>query len=297
MTSNLLDKLKPNNDRYLRSLGRLKYFAAPTAVVCVGTPGDMRKVVHIAFDHRDGSVYIQTPYFKHGTHGLLRELDPISAGKSTTVEFMRGVRTSSLVKLSHHPDGNVHFSQDGKVFRNNRRLSFRLDGPIGHLFEVHAYDLAGFEALTALKSDRVHLPFVLPDHATRGVTIVGEWRRKKDIRASMVRGTDQAGPLLNLVDRKSGAPYQAFTVGQPLHFPLRDHVLTINCGEAPAVESITEPTMVLMGGWDFHEVEEIGKPVPPLKGLIWVYPHHLSEEALSQIPSVDFTPGVAIPAR
>lgn len=57
-----------------------------------------------------------------------------------------GKVTSHLVKYAHHPDGEAHFSQTGKVLTQVRRRAMPLDGIEGHCFHDSGTGARGFRA-------------------------------------------------------------------------------------------------------------------------------------------------------
>jgi len=78
----------------------------------------------------DGSLFVSTPYFGTGSGIVTRA--SIGSGSPYTISLRQGGSvTSHLVKLSHHPNGRVHFSQTGKVKTEIIRQSFRLVDSIG----------------------------------------------------------------------------------------------------------------------------------------------------------------------
>src|SRR5437667_2768383 len=74
-----------------------------------------RKVFQCQFAKRDGSLFVNFPYFKH-SQGVVSLVGWPGGYASTTLSLEPGGRVSShLVKYAHHPNGRAHFSQDGRV--------------------------------------------------------------------------------------------------------------------------------------------------------------------------------------
>ena len=120
--------------------GTLRFYSAASITVTAGDARSEHKICQIAFSRRDGSIFASFPYLS-GKRGLLSVavFPPGHTGK-VEASFGEAARsTSHLVKYSHHPDGKAHFSQDGLIRNEVRRQSFRLDGPIGYVFQLHAY--------------------------------------------------------------------------------------------------------------------------------------------------------------
>lgn len=42
-------------------------------------------------------------------------------------------------------------------------------------------------------------------------------------------------------------------VGQPLGYPLQDHVLVVNVGAVKTAAGVDRPTLIFFGGWDQHD--------------------------------------------
>lgn len=86
----------------------------------------LRRVAKVMFNH-DGSLYVFFPGFV-STEGIVcRALLRGNQAAQTKFDLTEnGHVTSHLVKYSHHPDGEVHFSQDGKVKTVIRRKSVPL---------------------------------------------------------------------------------------------------------------------------------------------------------------------------
>src|SRR3954463_1182243 len=142
------ERSKLNADPFISHSWRLRFITHPKAVVTVETSQGIYQICHLMFA-KDGSIFVQFPYFKHTT-GLVSKIsfEPTLISP-TRFDLKDGGKVSShLVKYSHHPDGRVHFSQDGKVRTEIQRTSFRLDGPIGRIFQMSAYDLRGFKTIT-----------------------------------------------------------------------------------------------------------------------------------------------------
>jgi len=86
---------------------------------------------------KDNSICVDFPYYKNTT-GIASEvtLEPEIIYPTNITLGETGKTTSHLVKYSHHNDGEVHFSQDGKVFTKIRRKACPLENVNGHFFTV-----------------------------------------------------------------------------------------------------------------------------------------------------------------
>lgn len=285
--------IKPSdlgNRRFRVQEGRVQYFAARMAVFVVGDYESRHQICQIIFNKKDGSIFLSTPYFGSGS-GVVSNAR-IGTGPPFTLHLEDGGKvTSHLVKLSHHPDGRVHFSQSGKVKTEIVRESFPLVGSIGKVFELHVYHPREFEPVNPAeqKSDRVYLWNIFRRGLPSAITVVGEWRRKADIAANMEPPTGVVPPVTRVKHRKTGVESLVSLLGQPPEWPLRDHVLMLSCHPTTPLENIAQKTMVLTAGWDPHEVKEVGTEIKQTGCLVWLYPHHDAEELAKKIGSIDWS--------
>lgn len=106
-------------------------------IVCIKVMGKTYKMFQIIFSKNDGSVFINFPYYKH-SNGLVSIVTLRSGIKyPTSAELKTGGKiTSHLVKYTHHPDGNAHFSQDRKVLTKIKKASVPLKNIHGHFFTI-----------------------------------------------------------------------------------------------------------------------------------------------------------------
>ncbi len=282
----------PNQDFVVQE-GRLRYFAAIRATILVETTLGQHKACHILFT-TDGSIYVQFPYFRGSHKGILSNVDvhPETHGPTTFDLKKNGKVASSLVKFSHHPDGRVHFSQDRKILTKIKRMSWPLDGPIGQIFQLNFYHLRGLELLSQsdFKPNKLFLPFRFVEGLPFAVTISGEWRRKKATVENIEPAGGAAGPAAIIQSRKTGQEQVVFFLGQPESLPLRDHILMLSCTAIPLLEGVVRPTVILLGGWDHHEVVVTGQQTANTGFLICVYPVKNFDALATMIGSLDYSP-------
>lgn len=128
----------------------LPAFISERFVITVETGDDRRKVFQVLFQKSDGSLFVSFRYFKD-VAGLLTLVTLNARTKyPTSVSLLDGGKvTGHKVKYSHHPDGRVHFSQDGKVRTVIQKKSIPLSEAEGHLFTVQLQGLKDFSELSA----------------------------------------------------------------------------------------------------------------------------------------------------
>ena len=125
----------------------LKAYGADRVVIGVRNASMRKKVFQINFKSKDGSLFVSVPYANLGVGrvGVVEwppgNPDSLRFGDSAPV-------TTHSVKYSHHPDGEAHFSLDGKVFTRVRRKAVPLTSAEGHLFTVMVQGLHQFDDLT-----------------------------------------------------------------------------------------------------------------------------------------------------
>jgi len=125
----------------------LKAYAADRVVIGVRNSSIHKKIFQINFRSRDGSLFVTVPYANLGV-GRVGVVECASGDPDSLFFGESAPITTHAVKYSHHPDGQAHFSQDGKVFTRIRRKAVPLTAAQGHLFTVMVQGLHLFEDLT-----------------------------------------------------------------------------------------------------------------------------------------------------
>jgi hypothetical protein len=141
----------------------IRFFAAQRTTVLLGQlgAGAVPQLCQVIFDKRLASIFVQFPYFPDTPGIVSRAQVRVGPEGSSVVDLKEGGAVSShRVKYSHPPDGNAHFSQDGKILSTVRKPSLPLAGSGGHIFELHAYDISQFKQLRGgqEKPGRLYLP-------------------------------------------------------------------------------------------------------------------------------------------
>lgn len=260
------------------------------AVLAVGDYPYYRQLCLVVFG-KDGSMYISTPYFGAGAGTVTSAA--VGDGPPHQISFAPGGRvTSHLVKFSHHPDGEVHFSQDSKVRTEIKRRSFNLVASIGEVLQLHIYHPAGFEAIDLVrqKTDRVYLLNVFKGDLPSAIVVRGEWRRKRDIAANTEPRGGIVPPITTVIHRRTGVDSVVTLLGQPEGWPLRDHVLMLSCYPTTPLDNITDKTMILLGGWDPADVAPPGQHAKQTGCLAWLYPQKNAEAAAARLGTIDLAP-------
>ena len=132
--------------QHLVKEGRLSLLRAGKFTVLFGRRGDgvYRKLCLISFNRKTGTIYAQFTYFRTDPGALGLVTAEVGPDGSSHIDWLKSGKVSTnLVKYSHPPDGNAHFSQDGSHQTQFRAKSLDLRHDAGHLFEIHAFHLAG----------------------------------------------------------------------------------------------------------------------------------------------------------
>jgi len=283
----------PSASPYTGEYQNLRFVAATKATLTVGTRDREYQICQVGFSRKDGSILVSFPYLPKQAGLLSIARFPENQTGEVTLSFAEGAKsTSHLVKYSHHPDGTVLFSQDRLVKSVVRRTSFRLDGPIGHLFQMSVYWPAGFEPFDPQKrrSHRAYLRNIFDDRLPGAVQVRGEWRRKASIVASIQPSGEVAGPVSKVQSRRTGDEFIVHFLGEPKDYPLQDHVLLLTVSPTRELVNMRESSLIFLGGYDHHERQEADSPVRHTACLVALYPASTHEELARRVESIDYRP-------
>lgn len=206
--------------------------------------GALRRIAKVKFD-RDGSIYVFFPSFEK-TEGILCRARMV-AGQSgqTTLDLTQNGRvTAHLVKYAHHPDGEAHFSQDGKVKTEVRRKSVPLQEQRGHLFTIQIQNIESFRPLSAARRDQLTLE--LPENM-RALKITG-WRHPfSDLK--LPEGVVPTGSPKG-IQTSGGVTRVGLFVAPPEGERFDDVVLFLAVEETPLLSKDNAPHLIFVGGFD-----------------------------------------------
>lgn len=130
----------------------INVYSADRYVIAVEISGEKYKVFQIGFSPSDASLLVNFPYLKgcSGRLGVVKlradqgSLEQLNVGSDFPV-------TSHLVKYSHHPSGQAHFSLTGKVKTSIKKQSVPLHAVSGHIFTA---TFQGLQFFNRLESDK-----------------------------------------------------------------------------------------------------------------------------------------------
>lgn len=279
----------PNPDDKLRSTGP-PAFRAERYVIAVEIGPKRHKLMQIMFAKKDGSLFINFPYFKHSEGLTSLVAIPPNINYPTDAELNPGGKaTSHLVKYAHHTDGRAHFSQDGRVRSTVRKQSIPLSELTGHFFTVQLQGLSEFEpadprddnAPVTMKRKIVNFKF--HDMEPEALKIVGRWYSRSQI-AEMVKNPANS-PIIDCMI-EGGKRWPGVLLANPFPLNGKEYVLLLMCEPIPLMDSVRPASITFVGGFDPPEiVNDIGRETT---FLAFTYPVTNLEELAKELGSIDF---------
>jgi len=261
--------------------------------VCGEFKGSKRKIFRIQF-WRDGSIFIQMPYFSK-SEGLLSyiRLFPGQKYPNDEVSLMNGKTTTQKVKYTHHPDGEAHFSQDGKILTEIRRSACPFVDMDGHFFTCM---FRGYENFKEISKNEKFKPN--KKHIHIGFSIDHEDAEKRLCKyICSVMSFDALCEELMPQYRINGAKFSFVAVENNVRkaikyrvirnpfSPRKDQVLLLGCDVLDADSE--EPWLSFMGGFDHKSIAL--DHTKPTEALALNYgPFNRFKELASHLGSVDY---------
>lgn len=265
-------------------------FSAERYIVTVETSSRRHKILQIMFGKKDGSLYVNFPYFKHN-EGLTSIVTiPANITYPTTAELTPGGKaTSHLVKYSHHSDGRVHFSQDGRVRSTVRKQSVPLAEADDHMFTVKFQGLSEFElgdpsedkAPPTIKRKIVNFRF--PDIEPEALKIVGRWYSRANL-VKRIQGTVN-GPIIPCLTR-DGEKAWGILLANPHRLQGEEYILLLICEPIPLLDKEQEAALTFIGGFDPSNI--VNDRSIATTFLAFTYPVKNLDELARELGSIDF---------
>lgn len=271
---------------FVRRKGRLRVFVAPTATISFGVRDDYRQLCQIGYGS-DGSIRVAWPYVAV-KEGIVSEIAMPGDGTSHNVELHeRGRFTSQLVKFSHHTSGRAQFSLTGKVRSEVGRQSFRLDGPIGRVFELTIVFPAAFKPLPRLKKDRLYVNFTGKTEFPDALQIRGEWRRKSETVAAAHSRSGSIGPATMRLHKPTGELAPVAFLSPPLECSIKDHLMFVTCHPISLPSGVDKPGIIFMGAFEPHE--GAAPSAETVRFLTAMFPTTSTEEVRRAVGTIDLS--------
>jgi hypothetical protein len=241
--------------------------------------GKMRRIAKVKF-YGDGSIFVFFPSFS-STQGILSRVK-ILGGTTypSNVDLTKGGKVAShLVKYAHHPDGEVHFSQDGKVETVIRRKAAPLAEQFGHLFTIQAQDFDSFPIREI--PQKKQLTFNIGDDVV-ALRLVA-WRfRLADLNSDGIMPPD-AIPIIRMSD---GIDRAGLIVAPPEGLPFDEFALFFTIQPMPAIATEMASQLLFLGGFDPTSVAL--NHAKDTEFLAFAYPCSEYETLKNSIGTIDF---------
>ena len=267
--------------------GEIRRFQAKRFVFAVQLKNRRHKIFQIVFGKSDGSIYVTFPYFDIAEGIVSIGTIPASLNTAKVNLESGGKVTSKRVKYTHHPDGEVHFSQTGKVLTSIRRKSLPLERADGHLFSVQAQGFSHFETVSAQDEDRPKmgrtvLNFKFDQSELEAIKMIARWYKAP----SLMERTDSRffGPIA-YGQTPDGRIIPTFLIGAPSGWPMDKHVLLLSCEAIPQLDNQSENALIFIGGFD--PPEKFNDIMQPASFLCVSYPAANYEELIQRIGTID----------
>ncbi|MFZ2664147.1 MAG: SEC-C domain-containing protein [Patescibacteria group bacterium] len=266
--------------------GKLFTFKAERFNIAAKKDGKTFKLFNIAFNqNRNGqaSIIVSFPYLKESQGLLSVATFPKNLTRIEQLSLEPGGKvTSHKIKYSHWMDGNVHFSQDGKIYTLKKDPSDSLVNGVGHLFTIHIKDITGFEEKVDAKeftSKIIDLDVEMIDKDKDTVKFTAWWYKETVIhppRAEFSR-------IYNF-KQEEGVISKGFALQAPDCSPLTESILLL-CARQEHLTEDPGSHILFLGGFDKREIfKDLSKD---FKFLAMMYPAMDYEDLKTRLGSVD----------
>lgn len=264
----------------------VKAYRADRVVIAVQNGSMRKKILQINFKSKDGSVFVSVPYAKLGAGrvGIVEhppgDPDSLRFGENAPV-------TSHSVKYSHHPDGEAHFSLDGKVFTRIRRKAVPLTAAEGHIFTVMVQGLARFEDLSdkdVATPKRGIVPMPVREGPIEALKFVGHLYSATHFAKRLLL-PQMDSPFIPLMT-PDGRRLVGIVLATRLRQSNLQYLLIVSVEPIDTISKYSDLYVSLMGGFDPPDVALDHSR--PLGFLMMMYPEvRDSEELRNAVGSID----------
>ena len=256
--------------------------------VCINRNGTSYKIFKIIFhntkDSQKASIIISFPYHKNNNGLISLATFPGKKTKIKRLSLVNGGKvTSHKIKYTHWSDGNVHFSQDGKIYTLKKEPSDSLNSSIGHIFTIQLKGLTGFETrLTEkrLNSKETDIELNLPaKDEDDSIKLTGWWYASEVIHPV----TDEYKKNY-IFKQKEGIESICCALESPKTSPLNNMILLL-CARREFMTKEKGSHLLFIGGFDKKDKsKDINND---LHFLSMLYPARNYEVLKKQIGTID----------
>jgi hypothetical protein len=224
----------------------LTALSSPFYVVGVETPSGTYKLFQIICK-KDGTLLVPFPYYKHASAQLIQGTLKAKTSYSNGLTVAGPVATNR-VKYTHHPNGEAHFSQDGKILTQVQKRANSLPDYGGHLFTVQLQGLHHFAQIAqrdVQRSDRMYLSLRYAAELT-SLKIVARLNSLAQFRPSLPTSNSNPSPWFRLQAKNRVLPAVLLSTGlQP-----EPQLLSLSFEEVSPVSPGKESILTFTGGFD-----------------------------------------------
>jgi len=247
------------------------------------------KVFQIVFhtpkkDKSKAALIISFPYH-HNNKGLLSNVTfPKNKKYLKKLSLIKGGKiTSHRIKYTHWIDGNVHFSQDRKIYTFKKAPPDTLTQSIGHIFTVHIKGMQGFQISENTKKyslRQIDLDFSLKDKEEDSIKFTGWW-----YESNMVHPLGSQFKKIYQFKQSDGAINHCFALQPPKDCPLSNMILLL-CARLEFMTKEKGSHMLFIGGFDKKEKnKDISND---LHFLAMLYPARNYNKLKQTLGSIDY---------
>lgn len=246
-------------------------------------------IFQINFSKRYGSIYVNFPYFEF-TNGLISKcIFPSGTGPIDLSLEEDAKVTSHLVKYSHPPSGEAHFSQDGKVFSLVRKQSIPILRYNGHFFTCQIQGIHAFKNIELkhnVKPEK-HNPvyFILPNAEPPALKFVCMLYDEVEFKHNTIIGEYAA---CMVTESQTHGSALSFLCSPPKGTPFENKVLIIRCQEVKLLNKKDDAALTFIGGFDEPEIAL--NPSKETSFLSLLYPISNKNEMEKRLGTIDYKP-------
>ncbi|MFA7695164.1 MAG: hypothetical protein WCX63_06490 [Methanoregula sp.] len=292
-----------NNLEHLENGEDITSISSEKHVICIQESDNIYKTFQIIFEKK-GSIFINFPYYlqKRGSIGLVtvpgNSKFPLSLNFGPTVKV-----TSNLVKYSHHPDGEAHFSQSGKIFTVIRKKSIPLKNLNGHLFTLLIQGLKDFEIYDSEKGNdksslkTKNLILKLPGQEPEAIKIVGRLFTKRYFQSLLNEPQEdprflqpKGVPVIRHRIQKNVYQYCGWILRPPQIEGYENYVLVISYKEIPKMNEDSYSGLTFIGGFDGKAITRNHSLDTTFLSFIYPIPKDRFEILKKEIGCIDRSP-------
>ncbi|GLZ84687.1 hypothetical protein Pres01_07380 [Metapseudomonas resinovorans] len=265
----------------------INVYCADRYVIAAGINGKKYKIFQIAFSSSDASLYVTFPYLE----GCLGRLGAVKlpAGQESFEKLTIGEDfpvTSHLVKYSHHPSGQAHFSLTGKIKTSIKKQSVPLHAANGHIFTANFQGIHHFKALEDNKkatNKRGIVPFSFDEKEISSIKFVCHIYSDQELGRRVSHKLKSPWTLVHL---PSGEKCIGIPLATPIHIDGQRRFLFITAQATGSTLTGKDKGISFMGGFD-HDSTVFNHGLETEFLMMFVHESESFEELSLKFGSID----------